>query len=276
MALQLVAHRWFKILRKGLEHQGVQYAYDVSMCVPTGMYFCRREAVPRWLDLYEDNEFVAEVHLLAQSRVEHLSPYKSRVDWFELRNPVPIVKFIRRYFEPMDVLKRSPFLIRYMEKPSMILQFYAIESNPHSLDCIDEQFADVCEFALKRNGLCLRYVNYHSLDLYRVAVAQNGNALAYVEEKYWAEPNYKKGMEEVCLAAVTKTGLALQFVRPEFQTAEICCAAVGQNGYALAYVCPHLKTPEVCRIAWKENSRALTLATAAFQEVAARRKIEIH
>jgi hypothetical protein len=276
MALQLVAHRWFKILRKELQHQGVQYAYDISMCVPTGMFFCRREAVPRWLDLYEDNEFVAEVHFLAQSRIEHLSPYKSRVDWFLLRNPVPIVKFIRRNFEPLDILRRSPFLIRYMEKPTPILQFYAVESNPHTLSCIDYQYADVCELAVKRNGLCIQYVKFPTLDLYRVAVRQNGMALAFIEGKFWEDTLYKKELEEISLAAVTKTGLALQFVRPEFQTAEICCAAVGQNGYALAFVIPALKTPEVCRIAWKENSRALGLATAAFQEVAARRKIEIH
>lgn len=276
MALPSAHHKWFKILRKGLEHQGVQYLYDVSMCVPTGMYFCRREAVPRWLDLYEDNEFVAEVHLLACSNVVHLSPHKSRVDWFELRNPVPIVKFIRRYFEPMDVLKHSPFLIRYMEKPSMTLQFFAVDLNPHALDCIENQMADVCEFALKRNGLCIRYVKYPSIDMYRVAVTKNGNALAYVEEKYWTEPTYKKEIGELCLAAVTKTGLALQFVRAEFQTAEICEAAVTQNGYAIAYVLPKFKTPEVCRIAWKENVNALRLTTALFQEVAARRKIVFH
>jgi hypothetical protein len=274
LPLPIAYHKWYKILRKDLKHQGVQYAYDVSMCVPTGMYFCRREAVPRWLDLYEDNEFVAEVHLLARSRVEHLSPYKSRVDWFLLRNPVPIVKFIRRYFEPIDVLRRSPFLIRYMEKPTPMLQFYAVESNPHAISCIDEQNADVCELALKRNGLCVQYVKFPTLDLYRIAVRQNGMALAFIEDKFWEDPLYKREMEEISLAAVTKTGLALQFVRN--QTAEICCAAVGQNGYALAFVWPALKTAEVCRIAWKENSRALGLATAAFQEVAGRRKIEIH
>lgn len=235
------------------------------MHVPTGMYFCRLAAVPRWLDLYEDNETVAEVHLLPQSRVEHLSPHKSRTDWFELRRPTPIPKFIRRFFEPMDVLKHSPFLIRYIENPSPILQFFAVEENPFALGCIKTPKAAVCELALKKNGLALRYVPYHSMDFYHIAIPQNGLALGCVEEKYWTQPLYKKDMEELCFAAVRQNGLALQFVRQ--QTEEICRVAVAQNGYALEMVWPEFKTIEVCRIAWKENSRSLEFSRTGFTDL---------
>jgi hypothetical protein len=267
-------HKWYKILRKEMIHQGVQYSYDISMCVPSGMYFCRLQSIPRWLDLYEDNETIAEVHFLPQSTVEHLGAHKSRIDWFILKNPVPIPRFIKRYFEPIQVLARSPFLIRYMENPSPILQYYAVEENPHALACIKNPKAEVCELAVQKNPFALRYVHFHSIDIYRIAIPKNGLALGCVEEKFWTTPLYEKEMIELSLAAVNENGLALQFVRN--QTAEICEAAVSQNGYALPMVWPALRTPEVYRRAWKQNDRALEFASKSFRDVAERRNIIIH
>lgn len=266
-------HKFYKILRAGLNHQGVQYAYDISMCVVSGVYFCPLLSIPRWLDLYEDNEFVAEIHFLPQSHIKRLGPHKLCTDWFILRNPVPIPKFVKRYFEPMDLLSRSPFLIRYMEAPSLTLQFYAIEENPRALACIKAPNPDVCALAVAKNGLCIQYAPYPTIDLYRVAVAQNGLALALVREQFWNESLYEKEMREICLTAVTQNGFALQFVRT--QTEEICLAAVAQNGYALEIVRPEMRTPGVCRIAWKENWRALEFATGAFNRAVERRR-EFH
>jgi hypothetical protein len=268
-------HQYYKILRADMNHQGIQYEYDISMCVPTGMYFCRLNSIPRWIDLYEDNEVIAEVHFLPQSHVEHLSAHKSRVDWFELRNPVPIWKFVRRYFEPIDLLVRSPFSIRYIKSPSVTLQFFAIEEDPHSLACIEAPNPDVCELAVAKNGLCIQYVPYHTIDLYRIAVEQNGLALSLVKEEFWKNEIYQKKMEGLCLLAVKQNGFALQFVRR--QTQEICEAAVAQNGYAIAFVLPQFKTPEVCRLAWKQNSQTLGLTRPDFQRaVMKRREILLH
>ncbi len=266
-------HRFYKILRSDLNHQSVQYVYDISMCVPGGVYFCPLRSIPRWLDLYEENEVVAELHLLPQSHVERLSPHKLRTDWFILRKPVPIPKFVRRYFEPLDLLQRSPFLIRYIEAPSTTLQFFAVEENPHALSCISKPNPDICALAVAKNGLCIQYVPYPTIDLYRVAVAQNGFALALVKEVFWTEPLYRNEIAELCLTAVKENGFALQFVRK--QTEELCAAAVAQNGYALIHVWPEFKTPEVCRIAWKENWRALKFATESFQRIAARREFHL-
>jgi hypothetical protein len=267
-------HKYYKILREGMCHQGFQYALDISACIPGGMYFCRLQDIPWWLDLYEDNAFIAEVHFLPQSNVERIGLRKFRVDWCILRNSVPIPKFVKRYFEPQDLLRRSPFLIRYIEAPSLILQFYAVEEDPHSIEYIGTPHADVCDLAVQKNGLCIRYLRYHTLDLYKIAVAQNGLALVYVKEEFWTLAMYKEAIVELCLTAVSENGLALQFVRT--QTEEICKAAVGQNGYALIYVKPEFKTPEVCRIAWKENSRTLDFATDAFQKFAGKRRFILH
>lgn len=266
-------HKFYKILRAGLNHQGVQYMYDISMCVVSGVYFCPLLSIPRWLDLYEDNEYIAELHLLPQSRVERLGPHKLRTDWFILRNPVPIPKFVKRYFEPIDLLSRSPFLIRYIEAPSTTLQFFAIEENPRSLACIKAPNPDVCALAVAKSGLCIQFVPFPTIDLYRIAVAQNGLALALVQEKFWELPLYKKEMREICLAAVAQNGFALQFVRT--QTEEICAAACKQTGYALTLVQPEFRTPEVCRIAWKENWRALDFATDIFKRAVERRTFHL-
>ncbi len=267
-------HKYYKILREGMYHQGIQYTLDISACIPGGMYFCRIQDIPWWLDLYEDNAFIAEVHFLPQSNVERIGLRKFRVDWCILRNSVPIPKFVKRYFEPLDLLKRSPFLIRYIEAPSLVLQFYAVEEDPHSLGCIHIPHPDVCLLAVRKNGLCIRYVPYPTIDLYKIAVAQNGLALGHIEEKFWNSELYEREMAYLSLVAVKENGFALQFVRT--QTEEICKAAVGQNGYALIYVKPEFKTPEVCRIAWKQNSRALGFATDRFQKVATRRRLILH
>ena len=255
-------------------HQGILYTLDVSACIPGGMYFCRLEDIPWWLDLYEDNAFIAEVHFLPESNVERIGLRKFRVDWCILRNSVPITKFVKQYFEPLDLLKRSPFLIRFIESPSTTLQFYAVEENPHTLSYIQNPKYEVCLLSVQKNPLCIQYVPFHTLDLYKFAAPRNGMILAYIEDKFWNQSLYEKDMLEICIAAVNQNGFALQFVRT--QTEEICKVAVAQNGHALSHVWPAFKTPEVCRIAWKQNWHALDLTPRSFQNTAKQRRFILH
>jgi len=54
--------------------------------------------------------------------------------------------------------------------------------------------------------------------------------------------------QDICIAAVTQNGDALQYVKK--QTPELCMAAVTQNSYALRYV--KEQTPELCMAAKKQ------------------------
>ena len=52
--------------------------------------------------------------------------------------------------------------------------------------------------------------------------------------------------DALCLYAVKQSGLALEFVLPEYQTEEICIAAIKQNPYAILYVA-HI-TPAILKV----------------------------
>ena len=267
-------HKYYKILRAGMCHQGYKYQIDISSCCPGGMYFCKLKDIPRWLDLYEDNETIAEVHFLPHSQVETLPGGRMRVDWFVLRNPKPIHKFIRRYWEPRDLIFRSPFLIRYMEQPGQILQFLAVNENPHSVGCIDQLTHETAMDAVKLNGLCIRHLKYQCIEKLTAAVKQNGMALAWANPAFYTYNFYEKEYAKICMIAVKQNGLALRFVK--HQTTELCLAAVRQNGYAIIYVWPALKTMDICREAWYQNKRVLDLTTPEFQRIIAQRKFVLH
>jgi hypothetical protein len=69
-------------------------------------------------------------------------------------------------------------------------------------------------------------------------------------------PNLK-GYPELCELAVSKEGLALQFVPKELRTERMCLAAVSKDGFALAKVPDEVKTEEMCLMAVSKNGRAL-------------------
>jgi hypothetical protein len=80
----------------------------------------------------------------------------------------------------------------------------------------------------------VRYVpkKLRTTELCLVAAKQCSRALKYL----WREQT-----AELCYAAVSEHGLALDWVNEEFKTAELCLAAVMQNGKALQYVPEELK-----------------------------------
>lgn len=61
--------------------------------------------------------------------------------------------------------------------------------------------------------------------------------------------------EEACLAAVTKSGLALELVERKYKTEAVCFAAVSQCGDALEFV--EDQTRKVCLAAVNQNGLAL-------------------
>ena len=72
---------------------------------------------------------------------------------------------------------------------------------------------EVCEMAVKKNGLLLRYVSRRNLrpdnGLFLIAVKQNGFALEYVPRIYKTEQN--------CLEAVKKTIIAMNYTPMNFR-----------------------------------------------------------
>ena len=89
--------------------------------------------------------------------------------------------------------------------------------------------------------------DYHNPNIYDLT-------LNIVKRKAFAlRFNYVIQTEKICLAAVNKNGLALQYVQE--QTPKICLAAVNKNGLFLKYV--QEQTPDICLAAVKNNGLAL-------------------
>ena len=90
-------------------------------------------------------------------------------------------------------------------------------------------------------------------ELCMAAVTQNGDALEFVEHQ----------TPELCMTAVTQTGWSLEFVKS--QTPEICMAAVIQNGNSLQFV--KSQTPEICMAAVKKYGLALQFVKSQTPEL---------
>ena len=91
--------------------------------------------------------------------------------------------------------------------------------------------------------------NLKTAEFCMAAVQKSGSALEHVPE------NLKTA--EMCLAAVQKSGYALQYVPDNLKTAELCLAAVQEDGNALKYVPDNLKTAEFCLATAQKKTTAL-------------------
>ena len=101
--------------------------------------------------------------------------------------------------------------------------------------------------AAKGQPRILKYILNPSQDVCMAAVSKWGIALKYVGAEM------QRRAPQVCTAAVTHSGNALAHV--ETQTPELCMAAVQQNGMALRYV--RNKTREICMAAVRQKGMAI-------------------
>ena len=67
----------------------------------------------------------------------------------------------------------------------------------------------------------------------------------------------KEQSYDICILAVQRNGLALQYVKNEFRTEKVCTLAVQQNCLALQYVPGHCQTESMCKEAIQQNVYAL-------------------
>ena len=136
---------------------------------------------------------------------------------------------------------------------------------------------DVCEIAVRKNGLNLKYVpeQYRDISMCMSAVQSDGGALCDVPAQIlFGDKGY-----EICHTAVCNDfeGQALSFVPDCYLRGKegkaLCEAAVRANGYALEYVPKRLITKELARTAietpfpvkeilWPDGSR---LARSAYR-----------
>lgn len=81
-------------------------------------------------------------------------------------------------------------------------------------------------------------------ELCEIALKENGLALQFVPDKIISTAG-TEWVEDICKIAVPKDGLALQYVPDDKKTKEIVTAAIGNDGRALQYVPSHLMSKEI-------------------------------
>jgi hypothetical protein len=85
--------------------------------------------------------------------------------------------------------------------------------------------------------------------LCEIAVSKDGMAVEYVPRELRTPELYK--------IAVSKNGGALKYVPEELRTPTLCKIAVSNEGWALGAVPEELRTPTLCKIAVSQNGSAL-------------------
>jgi len=123
------------------------------------------------------------------------------------------------------------------------------------LEVVSRRFLtrEVCEVAVKNNGLNLEFVpeQYKDADMCMLAVQGEGDALKYAPDCILlGDRGY-----EICDMAVRKGfgGYALSFVPDRYLQGKVgkslCRAAVLSNGYSIKYVPDHLITSDLVKLA---------------------------
>lgn len=221
---------FYKLLRKDEVHRGYQFntglhidpnPWDISKeCCSGGFYFCKKENIPDWIQLYDDLSWIRPVRIPADAKIHH-EPMKSKADTINLGERISISEFLHVH----------------------MLEMAVIVSNPHNLSCIEYQTPELCLAAVKRNGLTLRHVKQQTPTICLAAVETDGRAIKFVKEQ----------TPELCLVAIKQNPFALDGVKE--QTHELCLAAVQRNGYTIH--CVREQTPELCMAAVQNTRFAL-------------------
>ncbi len=150
--------------------------------------------------------------------------------------------------------ENEPSLKHYLESPSIQviisspsfkenLYTLAIEKDSSALSFIHEEFPHNSNFCLKAaqyNGLALEYVPKTVVDYFEIALAaieQNPESVQYIPKSL--APALKK---QLYLAAVTKDGLALEYIFDGQSDLEICKAAIEENIFAMEFVDEDLRS----------------------------------
>lgn len=144
-----------------------------------------------------------------------------------------------------------------------------------NLQYVPDQYKTVvmCEDAVADNGLVLQFVGERLISplLCLMAIHSNSEAVEYLPKDMDIETIRKKAVaqkgsalalisvrtKELCEAAVSNDGLALQFVPENLLSEDLILKAVTENGKALRFVPENLRTEGICKEAVKSSADAL-------------------
>lgn len=189
----------------------------------------------------------------------------SRLSEFEIRellikDPNLIIDRIPQTEERCIVaLQQSGMLLRFVSKYNQTLKMclaavsncgFALEYVPRRLLCRELFFA-----AIKKDGRAIFSIPRNELDdeLILAAIQSDASVLKYLPRYV---PDYKIPIEFI-EEAISRDGLALDFLEEKQRSTGLCKVAVAQNPLALEYVPEKKKTKTLCISAFQRNYQAM-------------------
>jgi len=225
--------KFYKFLNDDLIHYGFQYKLGLNIdtkkfnpngeCTKGGLYFCEESKCHMFCKYYGGKMGIVSIPDDALVYIEH--------------NKFKADKFIINEIIDFDSVDES-FWINMLDKTGVMLRY------------VKNQTYEICETAVKQNGLAIQYVTDSLLtyDLYKLAIEQNSRAIQYVSMDM---------IDHVLIeSAIRQNGLMLRFITD--QTPELCEMAIKQNPLALQYVKDDMLTKELCTMAVQLNGNALS------------------
>jgi hypothetical protein len=230
-----------------------------------GFYLTPFEAIPRWLQIYDDLEFIAPARIGSASRYI-VSKTRVKTDSFFLGPLQFLWKFVHDYLNRYEVILRNPYNIRfYRYEPDSVQMEDAVKSEPHALQYIYNPPMWISILAVEQNGLAIRHLRYQSPEVCLAAVKQNGLALAYIHKQ---QSKYQfiraTELDPILIAAVCQNGMALAYVQDKIP--ELCKMAVDQTPNALMYVPEENRTYDLCLKAYRGNPEVIQYVPKQLKE----------
>lgn len=267
---------YYKLLRGCMKHGDHTYKPGINVLsgpfIPNiqeqegGLFLCRFQDIPYWLQIYDDLEFIAPAYLGRTSNVIY-GRRKVKTDFFIMGYPQFLWKFLEDNFNQIEILMRHPCNLRYYryEQPLLMIE-EAVKKEPHALQYALKPSWELCVEVVSKCPGAIRHIRPQNMapEILYAAVCKNGLLLTYMlnQSIRWSHI-WETETERICLAAVRQNGLALQFVK--HKTLKICEAAVEQNGWALRYV-PQ-QTYDLVRRAYMQNPGISELVDPRFRNL---------
>jgi len=210
---------YYKVLKKDMKHFGHLYKLGINedkiqfdpheICGPGGLYFCNFEDVVRWLTIDDDNEYIAEIKLLEDSKVVEQS-YKFKTNKFVVQNLVLITDFLEKNNLEEKAVANSGLALKYVKNqtpelclmatsqyssvvkdivnPTPELLLDIVKRQPYSIYYIKNQTPELCLTAVKEKPRTLPYIRDLSVEICEAAFSsfkdinyntENSNSLMY-------------------------------------------------------------------------------------------------
>lgn len=119
----------------------------------------------------------------------------------------------------------------------------AVTQNWRALNSVARPTPEMVWVGLEQSPKAILYSLYPTDEMMMHSVTRDGLMLSHLDRD-------TDQSNDICLAAVTQNGYALQFVSDEFASEEVCLAAVDQNSEAIKLV----KNPEIRMLCHKNLS----------------------